>query len=271
MLPDLLLSLVQDYPVFNLFRYITFRTGGAIMTALLISLILGPAFIRWLKKNQAEGQPIRSDGPESHILTKAGTPTMGGGLILFAFIVSTLLWVPMKNAYLWPVLLIISVFGLIGAYDDWLKLKKRTSSGLNGRAKLMLQVITALFAALIFVQLSPDSLRYTISVPFFKDALIYLGVFYIPFAIFVVVGASNAVNLTDGLDGLAIVPVMIVASCLALIAYLSGNINFADYLQIPYVPGTGNLTVLCGALVGAGLGFLWFNAPPARVFMGDTG
>ena len=271
MLPDLLLPLVQDYPIFNLFRYITFRTGGAIMTALFISMLLGPAFIRWLKANQAEGQPIRIDGPESHILTKAGTPTMGGGLILFAFIVSTLLWVPLSNAYLWPVLLIITVFGLIGAFDDWLKLTKQSSKGLNGRMKLLLQVTAALFAALIFIQLSPEPLRYTVSVPFFKDALIHLGVLYIPFAIFVIVGASNAVNLTDGLDGLAIVPVMIVAACLALIAYLSGNINFANYLQIPYVAGTGNLAVLCGALIGAGLGFLWFNAPPAKVFMGDTG
>lgn len=271
MLPDLLLPLVQDYPIFNLFRYITFRTGGAIMTSLLISLIFGPAFIRWLKKHQAEGQPIRSDGPESHILKKAGTPTMGGVLILAAFIISALLWVPMGNAYLWPVLLIITVFGVIGAFDDWLKLTRRSSHGLNGRTKLLLQMLTALFAALIFVQLSPNELRYTISVPFFKDALIQLGYFYVPFAIFVIVGASNAVNLTDGLDGLAIVPVMIVAACLALIAYLSGNINFANYLQIPYVPGTGDLASLCGALIGAGLGFLWFNAPPARVFMGDTG
>lgn len=271
MLPDLFLPLAGEYQIFNLFRYITFRSGGAILTSLILALVFGNAFIRWLKSHQAEGQPIRSDGPESHILTKAGTPTMGGLLILACFILSTLLWVPLQNPYLWPVLLIAASYGAIGAVDDWLKLKKRSSDGMSGRQKLLFQIATAFLASLVFIQLSPDALRYGVALPFVKDTLLYLGIFYVPFAILVIVGASNAVNLTDGLDGLAIVPVMIVAACFALIAYLSGNINFSSYLQIHYVPGTGDLATLCGALIGAGLGFLWFNAPPAKVFMGDTG
>ena len=271
MLPDLLLPLAGEYQIFNLFRYITFRSGGAMLTSLILALMFGDAFIRWLKSHQAEGQPIRSDGPESHILTKAGTPTMGGLLILACFILATLLWVPLKNPYLWPVLLVAASYGAIGAVDDWLKLKKRSSDGMSGRQKLLFQVVAAFLASLILIQLSPESLRYGVALPFIKDTLLYLGIFYVPFAILVIVGASNAVNLTDGLDGLAIVPVMIVATCFALIAYLSGNINFSNYLQIHYVPGTGDLATLCGALIGAGLGFLWFNAPPAKVFMGDTG
>ena len=241
------------------------------LTSLILALMFGDAFIRWLKSHQAEGQPIRSDGPESHILTKAGTPTMGGLLILACFILSTLLWVPLKNPYLWPVLLVAASYGAIGAVDDWLKLKKRSSDGMSGRQKLLFQIVVAFLASLILIQLSPEALRYGVALPFVKDTLLYLGIFYVPFAILVIVGASNAVNLTDGLDGLAIVPVMIVATCFALIAYLSGNINFSNYLQIHYVPGTGDLATLCGALIGAGLGFLWFNAPPAKVFMGDTG
>jgi len=271
MLPDLLLPLAGEYQIFNLFRYITFRSGGAMLTSLILALMFGDAFIRWLKSHQAEGQPIRSDGPESHILTKAGTPTMGGLLILACFILATLLWVPLKNPYLWPVLLVAASYGAIGAVDDWLKLKKRSSDGMSGRQKLLFQVVAAFLASLILIQLSPEALRYGVALPFVKDTLLYLGIFYVPFAILVIVGASNAVNLTDGLDGLAIVPVMIVATCFALIAYLSGNINFSNYLQIHYVPGTGDLATLCGALIGTGLGFLWFNAPPAKVFMGDTG
>ena len=271
MLPDLLLPLAGEYQIFNLFRYITFRSGGAMLTSLILALMFGDAFIRWLKSHQAEGQPIRSDGPESPILSKAGPPTMGGLPILACFILSTLLWVPLNNPYLWPVLLVAASYGGIGAVDDWLKLKKRSSDGMSGRQKLLFQVVAAFLASLILIQLSPEVLRYGVALPFVKDTLLYLGIFYVPFAILVIVGASNAVNLTDGLDGLAIVPVMIVATCFALIAYLSGNINFSNYLQIHYVPGTGDLATLCGALIGAGLGFLWFNAPPAKVFMGDTG
>ena len=271
MLPDLLIGFADEYQLFNLFRYITFRSGGALLTALLISMLFGEYFIRWLKSHQAEGQPIRSDGPETHILSKAGTPTMGGLLILASFIIATLLWVPTSNAYLWPVLLIATSFGAIGAADDWLKLKRRSSDGLSMRRKLTCQMLVAMLASLIFIQLSPAELRYGVAVPFFKDTLIYLGVLYVFFAMFVIVGASNAVNLTDGLDGLAIVPVMIVAGCFGIIAYLSGNVHFANYLQIHYVPGTGDLATLLSAIIGASLGFLWFNAPPAKVFMGDTG
>ena len=271
MLPDLLVPLADHYSFFNIFRYLTFRTGGAVITALILSLWFGPAFIRWLKSHQAEGQPIRADGPESHILTKAGTPTMGGLLILASFLVATLLWVPLGNAYLWPVLIIAVGFGSIGAMDDWLKLKKRSSAGLRSYQKFALQLAIAFVSVILLIDLSPTDLRYGVAIPFLKDTLLYLSYFYVPFALVVIVGASNAVNLTDGLDGLAIVPVMIVAGVFALIAYLSGNLNFAQYLQIHYVAGTGELAVLCGALIGAGLGFLWFNAPPARVFMGDTG
>ena len=271
MLPDLLVPLADQFQAFNLFRYITFRTGGATITALIISLLCGPAFIRWLKTHQAEGQPIRDDGPESHLITKIGTPTMGGLLILIAFVVSTLLWMPLSNPYLWPVLLVVIAFGGIGSVDDWMKLRRRSHNGMSARMKMGMQLSVGFLATLFFVQLSPEALRYGVAVPFLKDTLISMGILYVPFAVMVIVGASNAVNLTDGLDGLAIVPVMIVAGCFALIAYLAGNYNFATYLQINYVPGTGDLAVMCGALIGAGLGFLWFNAPPARVFMGDTG
>ena len=271
MLPDLLVPLSDQHQFFNLFRYITFRTGGATITALIVSMMFGPVLIRWLKNHQAEGQPIRTDGPESHLVTKVGTPTMGGLLILGAFALSTLLWMPLSNPYLWPVLLVALSFGAVGSVDDWMKLRRRSHHGMSGRMKLVLQLGVAFIATLALIELSPAQLRYGVAVPFFKDTLISLGLFYVPFAMVVIVGASNAVNLTDGLDGLAIVPVMIVAACFGLIAYLAGNVNFATYLQINYVPGTGDLAVMCGALLGAGLGFLWFNAPPARVFMGDTG
>ena len=271
MLPDLLVPLSDIFQPFNLFRYLTFRTGGALITSLIISFMFGPAMIRWLKSLQGEGQPIRDDGPESHIVAKKGTPTMGGLLILIAFGVSSLLWIPFESIYLWPVLFIAMAFGLIGFADDFLKLKRRSSNGLSGKLKLLFQLISAFIVTLIFVESAPDTLRYGLVIPSFKDLIIPMGIFYIPFAMLVIVGASNAVNLTDGLDGLAIVPVMITAMSFALIAYVVGNANFAEYLQIHYVPGTGELAVLCGSLIGAGLGFLWYNAPPASVFMGDTG
>jgi phospho-N-acetylmuramoyl-pentapeptide-transferase len=270
MLSDILVPLSNQYQIFNLFNYITFRTGGAVLTALLFSLILGTPFITWLKSRQAEGQPIRDDGPDTHF-AKKGTPTMGGLLILSSLVISALLWVPLGNPYLWPVLAVIVSFGFIGLADDWMKLSKNTSEGLSGKRKLLLQLVICIFVSMFFVELSPEDLRYSVAVPFFKEQLLSLGLFYILFTSFVIVGASHAVNLTDGLDGLAIVPVMIVASCFVLFAYLSGNINFASYLQISYIPGVGDLATLCGALIGASLGFLWFNAPPAKVFMGDTG
>ena len=271
MLPDLLVPLADQFQPFNLFRYLSFRTGAALITALIISFLFGQKMIRWLKSLQGEGQPIRDDGPESHIIAKKGTPTMGGLLILIAFGISALLWVPFSSAYLWPVLFVAISFGAIGFFDDYMKLTKRSSSGMSSRMKLTCQLLASFVVALVFVELSPEHLRYGLAIPSFKDVVIPLGLFYIPFVMLVIVGASNAVNLTDGLDGLAIVPVMITAMSFGLIAYLVGNLNFSNYLQLHYVPGTGELAVLCGALIGAGLGFLWYNAPPASVFMGDTG
>ena len=224
MLPDLLVPLAGEYQFFNLFRYITFRTGGATITALLISLLCGPAMIRWLKGHQVEGQPIRSDGPETH-LAKVGTPTMGGLLILGAFVFSTLLWMPLSNPYLWPVLTVAVAFGAVGSVDDWMKLRRRSHHGMSGRMKLVCQLGVAFVASLVLIELSPDQLRYGVAVPFLKDTMISLGLLYVPFAMLVIVGASNAVNLTDGLDGLAIVPVIIVAMCFGLIAYLSGSLK----------------------------------------------
>lgn len=271
MLYNLLFPLAEDFSFLNIFRYITFRTGGAVVTALFVSFIFGPKVIALLRAKQSEGQPIREDGPESHLLTKKGTPTMGGFLILLALAFSTLLWADLTNHYVWVVLLVTIGYGAIGFADDYLKVTKRSSGGLPGKLKLAGQVTVALIAAVWIASVSGPALANGLAVPFFKDVLINLGYWFIPFAIFVMVGASNAVNLTDGLDGLAIVPVMIAASCFLLIAYLVGNTVFANYLQIHYVPGAGELAVFCGALVGASLGFLWFNAPPAMVFMGDTG
>ncbi|MDR3514392.1 MAG: phospho-N-acetylmuramoyl-pentapeptide-transferase [Azospirillaceae bacterium] len=270
MLYNLLFPLADVFSPFNLFRYITFRTGGAVITALIISFVLGPRLIRWLKKKQGEGQPIRSDGPETHH-KKKGTPTMGGLMILIAVTISTLLWVDLTNGFTWVVLLVTIGFGIIGFGDDYLKLTRRNTRGLPGRLKLFWQVAISVAAAIIITQISHGPSSTGLAVPFLKDALIPLGWFFVPFAAFIMVGSSNAVNLTDGLDGLAIVPVMIAAGCFGLIAYLVGNAIFANYLQILHVPGAGELAVFCGALVGAALGFLWFNAPPAMVFMGDTG
>ena len=271
MLFNLLAPLADEAPIFNLFRYLTFRSGGAVMTALVISFVMGPHIIRWLKQKQREGQPIRLDGPESHLLTKKGTPTMGGVLILLALVLSTLLWADLRNGYVWVTLWVTIGFGLIGFGDDYLKLTRRSSRGLPARFKLAAQVAVGLVAALAIVWLTPEPLDTSLAVPVFKDLLIDLGWVFLVMAVFVMVGASNAVNLTDGLDGLAIVPVMIVGGAFALITYLVGNAVFADYLQLHYVPGSGELAVFCAALVGASLGFLWFNAPPAMVFMGDTG
>ncbi len=271
MLYNLLVPLSEDVQIFNLFRYLTFRSGGAVITALTICFLLGPRVIAWLRSKQGEGQPIREDGPEGHLLTKKGTPTMGGFLILIALTISTLLWADLTNRYVWCVLFVTTGFGAVGFVDDYLKLTKRSSDGLPGRLKLLIQVIISTLVALWISNIAPPEMDTHLAVPFFKSLLVNLGFMFVPFAVFVMVGASNAVNLTDGLDGLAIVPVMIASSCFALIAYLVGNSFFAEYLQVHYVPGTGELAVFCGALVGASLGFLWFNAPPAMVFMGDTG
>lgn len=271
MLFNLLQGLADDFVFFNLFRFLTFRTGGAIMTALFLSFLFGPAIIRWLKKKQGDGQPIRSDGPKSHIVAKAGTPTMGGFMILLSFGVSTLLWADLSNQFVWAALLVTLGFGAVGFVDDYLKVTRRTHRGVPALAKFSAEIIIAGVATIWIMSIFEDPLSTSLAVPFLKNVLVNLGWLFIPFAIFVIVGASNAVNLTDGLDGLAIVPVMIAASSYALIAYLAGNVVFSSYLQINLVPGAGELAVFCGALVGAGLGFLWYNAPPAMVFMGDTG
>ena len=273
MLFHLLFPLADQFGPFNLFRYLTFRSGGAMVTALLISFLTGPRVIAWLKSKQAEGQPIRLDGPEGHLLRKKGTPTMGGFLILMALIVSTLLWADLANGYVWVILFVTAGFGAVGFFDDYKKLTKRSTSGLSGRRKLLAQIAISGIAAILIAWLTRDAaIRTALAVPFFKNVLFEFGwVFFIAVAVFVITGASNAVNLTDGLDGLAIVPSMIAAGCFALIAYLAGNRIFADYLQIHHVAGAGELTVFCAALVGSGLGFLWYNAPPAMVFMGDTG
>jgi len=271
MLFHIFVPLADDFSIFNVFRYITFRSGAAVMTSLIISFIMGPRIIAWLRSRQRNGQPIRSDGPASHLLTKQGTPTMGGLMILLAITISTLLWADLTNGYVWAVMAVTGGFGLVGFADDYLKLTRRNSKGLPGRIKLSAQVAIAVGAAAWVVSLSPAETGTHLAIPFLKDILLNLGWFFIPFAAFVMVGASNAVNLTDGLDGLATVPVMIAAGCFALIAYLVGNSVFAAYLQLQYVAGSGELAVFCSALVGASLGFLWFNAPPAMVFMGDTG
>ena len=271
MLPDLLLNYTNHFQPLNLFNYISFRTIGALLTALLISFIFGPRIISLLKKTQKKGQPIRTDGPKNHIIFKAGTPTMGGLLILLAFSISTILWARLDNQYIWVVLGVAILFGVIGLLDDWLKISRMNSNGLKSYQKIIPQLLIAFFAAWIILENTPENLQNTLSIPFLKDSILFLGILYIPFTILVIVGSSNAVNLTDGLDGLAIVPVMIAAGSLAVIAYLVGNINFSNYLQLNYIPGVGEITVLLGAIIGSGLGFLWFNAPPAMVFMGDTG
>jgi len=261
-----------QFSALNVFRYQTFRAGGALITALTVALICGPAIIRWLKTKQPGGQPIRSDGPESHIITKAGTPTMGGLMILLGVGVATLLWADLSNHYVWSVLLVTMGYGLIGSIDDYRKVTKRSSgSGLSGRVRLIGEFLIAAAATVWIVSVTNPQLADKLAVPFFKDILIDLGIMFVPFAAFVMVGAGNAVNLTDGLDGLAIVPVMIAAAVFGIIAYLIGNTVFAGYLQEHYIAGAGELSIFCAAIIGAGLGFLWFNAPPAMIFMGDTG
>jgi len=264
-------QLAEDVSVLNVFRYLTFRTGGAVITALFFVFLFGPGIIASLRIRQGRGQPIREDGPAGHILTKTGTPTMGGLMILSGFLVSTLLWANLSVAYVWVVLLVTVSFGAIGFYDDYLKLKRMSHAGFGGRSRLAVEALVALIAVYWLSRLGSEPYATSLLFPFVKDVAINLGWFFVPFGAFVVVAGGNSVNLTDGLDGLAIVPVMIAAAVFGLIAYLVGNQTFADYLFINFVPGTGELAVVCGALIGASLGFLWFNAPPAQVFMGDTG
>jgi phospho-N-acetylmuramoyl-pentapeptide-transferase len=254
----------------NLFRYITFRTGGATATALFFVFFFGPGIISALRLKQGKGQPIRDDGPPSHLLTKAGTPTMGGLMILSGMIVSALLWANLRNHFVWIVLMVTAGFGAIGFYDDLLKVTKQTHKGFSGRRRLAIEVGIAGIACFAMMKLGTPHVT-ALALPAIKGFFIDLGIFFLAFGTFVIVAAGNAVNLTDGLDGLAIVPVMIAAATFGIIAYLAGNAIFATYLGINFVPGAGELAIICGALIGAGLGFLWFNAPPAQIFMGDTG
>src|ERR1700709_718411 len=255
----------------NVFRYITFRTGGATFTGGLFVFLFGPWIIDNLRLRQGKGQPIRTDGPASHLLTEKGAPTMGGLMILAGLLVSTLLWANPANPYVWIVLAVTLGFGFVGFYDDYLKVTKQTHSGFAGKLRLLIEFAIALAACYALVRLGRDASSTSLAIPFFKEMVFNFGWFFIMFGAFVMVGSGNAVNLTDGLDGLAIVPVMIAAASFGMISYLTGNAVFSDYLQINYVAGTGELAVLCGAVLGAGLGFLWFNAPPASIFMGDTG
>jgi phospho-N-acetylmuramoyl-pentapeptide-transferase len=266
-----LIELSDKLTLFNVFRYITFRTGGALFTALVFVWLFGPTIIDHLRVKQGKGQPIRSDGPQSHLVTKKGTPTMGGLMILFGIVASTLLWANPANPYVWIVLLVTLGFGAVGFYDDYLKVTKQTHSGFAGRARLLIEALIAGAACVAFVSLGRGSFATSLTFPFFKELVLPLGWFFVAFGTFVIVGAGNAVNLTDGLDGLAIGPVIIVSLSFGFVSYLVGNLVFADYLNIHYVAGTGELAVLCGAVIGSGLGFLWFNAPPASIFMGDTG
>lgn len=270
MLYNILTPLGDDFILFNLFNYQTFRTGGAIMTALIISFLIGPGFIAWLRKKQKNGQPIRADGPETH-LKKAGTPTMGGLMILISSCVAILLWSDITNPYVWIVLGVLLSFGAIGFADDYAKLTSNSHNGITGNLRLTLEVLISIVAILAYISVQGWGEGTGLAIPFLKDFLLPLGILMIPFAVIVITGSSNAVNLTDGLDGLAIVPVMIAAASFGLISYLTGRADYSEYLGIHHVAGAGELAIICGALIGAGMGFLWYNAPPAAVFMGDTG
>lgn len=270
MLYHLLTPLADDFQIFNLFRYLTFRTGGAIMTALFICFIIAPGMIRWLKMKQAGSSNIREYLEEAHA-AKAGTPTMGGLMILISVTLSTLLWADLTNPFIWYALLVMVGYGTIGFADDYLKLTGKNSKGMAGRMKILFQILIGGAAAIGISASLPDHLNMHVAMPVVKDVYIYLGYGFLVWALLVIIGSSNAVNLTDGLDGLAIVPVAIAAACFGFISYLVGRVDFAEYLHIPYVAGTGELAIICGALIGGAMGFLWYNAPPAMVFMGDTG
>jgi len=263
-------------PGLNLLRYLTFRGGMAVATAQLVVVAMGSRFIRWMQAKQGKGQPIRADGIQRHITEKAGTPTMGGLMFLAGIGVATLLWMDLSNIYVWVVLMVTLTFGGLGFLDDYAKVTKQTTAGISGRMRLAVEAGVGILAVFLMVRFGPPSpedghLATALAFPFFKDALLNLSWFYLIFGGFIIVGASNAVNFTDGLDGLATVPVMIAAATFGLIAYLAGNYIFARYLQLHFVPGVGELAVVCAAIVGSGLGFLWYNAPPARIFMGDSG
>jgi len=267
---NFLLNFVEYFSFLNVFKYITFRTGLSVFTSLFIVLVIGSPFIKYFSTRKILN-PIRSDGPSDHIIKKIGTPTMGGVIILFGLLAAVILWGDLKNIYLIFCIYIALTFGVLGAYDDYIKIKFNNSSGISSKLKLLIQIILSIIGISAITYFSDYSEISNLYFPFFKNLIINLGWFFIPFGVFVIVGSSNAVNLTDGLDGLATVPVILVAACFAFISYVTGNIVFSDYLQIPYIEGTGEISIFCGAVIGSCLGFLWFNAPPAKIFMGDTG
>ena len=270
MLYHLFTSLIEEYSFLNIFTYLTVRTGLAMFTAMLVIFVIGTPFINFFSKKQIH-DPIRKDGPEKHILKKIGTPTMGGVLILIGLFSGILLWSDLKNSFNWFLIFIVFSFGLLGAFDDIKKIRSKSSDGMSSKTKFLFQIIISLTGIIILTYMvNPVDLK-NLYVPFFKNVVINLGWFFIPFYLFVIIGSSNAVNLTDGLDGLATVPVILVAGCFAFISYVSGNIVFSEYLHISYIEGVGEAAVFCGAIIGSCLGFLWFNAPPAKIFMGDTG
>ena len=270
MLYQFLLNFVDTFGFLNVFKYLTFRTGLSVFTSLIIVLIIGGPFIRFFS-NQKILNPIRDDGPEDHIIKKIGTPTMGGVIILLGLLISVLCWGDLSNINILFCIFIAVSFGLLGAFDDYKKIKHSNSSGISSKLKIILQIIISITGVCFFVYFVDYQEITNLYFPFFKNLIINLGWFFIPFSVFVIVGSSNAVNLTDGLDGLATVPVILVAVCFAFISYVTGNVVFSDYLQIPYIEGTGEVSIFCGAIIGSCLGFLWFNAPPAKIFMGDTG
>ena len=271
MLHYIFLLLVDKYHALNVVRYITFRAMASVFTALILSFIIGPKIIRWLKSVQSGGQPIREDGPESHLLTKKGTPTMGGIMIIISLLITTLLWADLSNPYIWISSFIIVSFATIGFLDDYQKLKYKNSKGISGKTKLLWQFIISFFSIGALNYYSEPDMTNLLFFPFYKNLVLDLGLFYFIFGSLVVVGCSNAVNLTDGLDGLATLPIIIATSCFVLISYLAGNFIFANYLQIPFIPKSGELAILGAAMIGSCLGFLWYNAHPAKIFMGDIG
>ncbi len=270
MLYSFLTSLIEHYSFLNVFKYITFRTGLAVVTSLSVVFLIGAPLIKLFSKNQITG-PIRQDGPIDHIIKKSGTPTMGGIIIIIGMISSTLLWGDLKNIFVWTLIFVSLSLGLLGFIDDLLKIKYENSRGLNLKLKFLGQLVISLIAILILLKYSDHQYLTNLYFPFFKNLVVQMGLFFIPFALFVIIGSSNAVNLTDGLDGLATVPVMLVALSFTLISYVVGNIIFAEYLQLQYIPEVGEISIFCGSIVGSCLGFLWYNAPPAKIFMGDTG
>ena len=270
MLYSLILEFIDQYSFLNVFKYLTFRTGLAMFTSMVVVLLVGTPFINFFSTRQIL-DPIREDGPTDHIIKKIGTPTMGGVLILLGLFSGILLWGDLSNFYIWFLLFIVTSFGLLGAYDDYKKIKYKNSFGISFKFKIVTQVFIAVVGILLLNYFSQSAELTNLYFPFFKDLVINLGWFFIPFSVFIIVGSSNAVNLTDGLDGLATVPVILVAGCFAFISYVTGNVVFSEYLQITYIQGMGEASVFCGSIMGACLGFLWFNAPPAKIFMGDTG